>query len=1254
VRRPCECCEGIHKLTPARIENLPGLDALAYRAGTHATFLETMKARLSNLLIEVGEEKSPTYPLAALTTRDANDFSIAILDGWATVADVLTFYQERIANEGYLRTATERRSVLELARLVGYALRPGVSSTVYFAYTIEETFKEATLIEAGARAQSVPGPGELPQAFETSEPLEARAQWNNLTPRMTQPQTPKSIEARGGIYLKGINTNLKPNDPLLVRSGTEAVLGRVLEVQTDAPADRTFLKLAGWNDEPSVAPDAVSREAFATEASEVEQYSASVRAVVAHYSDTDARKVNPATKTAGRVLHTLKELEQGLDDELTLEQLAAHINEKLEALKIEQSAANAQNFTVLKLWIGGAVADLEVLLGTFAEHENPRGRGTTGGVFDPAASGQRFDMGRGLGDVMIALTAEPSVPPPHTSQLRRSTEKAFARGSDTGLQFIGAVRPDLREALPNALASLQATPDSEIEIYALRARAATYGSTAPKRSVFDSNGAVVGTREWPINGTLTISVSLELLRTPFRAKLLLKRNEDEFTNSHAINDEEPFEITVGDLPVSFAESSDYQLEKGFVVGFRTLNRTMTFNSVNDSEFMLTLKVGNTVELQSQRVSLGQTLNLFLGGRTIKVTFSDAAKQPTISVVQEIPLPPPPDIVALDATFEQITPGSWVAVVRNTSGDPIVRRVVSAQTVAKNDYNFPAKVTELKLSGNWLTNQDLLLSNIRTTTVYAQSERLELADEPIEKPVCGDDDKGWLELDGFYSDLKSGRWLIVAGERADVKDATGKTLDGVRAAELVMLSDVRQDVISPARFAPKVEPAAATFQPAFNPNGESIKLGVGKRNEEGVAEREEQRGLPGDYVHTFIKLSSKLAYCYKRDKVKIYGNVAKATHGETRKETIGAGDASRPLQSFTLKQPPLTYVAAPNPSGVSSTLRAYVNDIEWHEVDSFIGLTPAARAFVTRTDDEGKTTLTFGNGKEGARLPTGLENVRSVYRSGIGKAGNVRAEQISLLVSRPLGVQEVINPLRASGGADKESRDQARRNAPLAVMALDRLVSVQDYSDFARTFAGIGKAAAARLSDGRRTIVHLTIAGAEDIPIDPTSDLYQNLLRALRDYGSPEMPVRVEPRELLMLVISASVKILPDYLWESVSEKIRRTLLETFSFERRDLGQDVLLSELINVVQSNEGVEYVDVDVLGAVPEKKTDVYGVRRLLTPGEVTAKVQALLQEGTQPQQRVRVHETASVQGGAIRPAQLALLTPDVPDTLILNEIK
>ena len=139
----CGCCEGIQQLTPLSIANRPGLNALVYRAGTHASFLETMLAQLSKMKLRLGDlgiplpatadPNTPIYPLRGLTTRDESDPAIAMLDAWATVADVLTFYQERIANEGFLRTATEHRSLLELARLVGYALRPGVASSVFLA-----------------------------------------------------------------------------------------------------------------------------------------------------------------------------------------------------------------------------------------------------------------------------------------------------------------------------------------------------------------------------------------------------------------------------------------------------------------------------------------------------------------------------------------------------------------------------------------------------------------------------------------------------------------------------------------------------------------------------------------------------------------------------------------------------------------------------------------------------------------------------------------------------------------------------------------------------------------------------------------------------------------------------------------------------------------------------------------------------------------------------------------------------------------
>jgi predicted phage baseplate assembly protein len=350
-----------------------------------------------------------------------------------------------------------------------------------------------------------------------------------------------------------------------------------------------------------------------------------------------------------------------------------------------------------------------------------------------------------------------------------------------------------------------------------------------------------------------------------------------------------------------------------------------------------------------------------------------------------------------------------------------------------------------------------------------------------------------------------------------------------------------------------------------------------------------------------------------------------------------------LQQFTLRQPPLTFVSAPNPAGVDSTLVVRVNDVQWHEADSLAGLLPTDREFITKTDDDGKTTVVFGNGQRGARLPTGQENVKAVYRNGIGKPGNVKADQITLLVTRPLGVKAVTNPLRASGGADKESGDQARQNAPLAVAALDRLVSTQDYADFARTFAGIGKASAVRLSDGYRQLVHVTIAGADDIPIEKTSDLYRNLFKALHDFGDPYLPIQVEVRRLLLLVIQARVRVLPDYLWEKVEPKVRAALLEKFSFASRELGQDALLSEAISTIQSVAGVQFVDVDTFDGIEEQQV----VEALA--GDATKNLAQFIKLKKRVPVDLAENEAGPDKG--LQAAQLAYFSPDVPDTIILS---
>src|SRR5579859_7074827 len=227
MKKPCGCCSGISVVTPEPEYNRPGLPELSYRVGTYDTFLESMLARLSTVSVD---DAMRLYPLKTLTTRALNDPAIALLDAWAVVADVLTFYQERIANEGYLGTATERLSVIELARLIGYRPRPGVSASVFLAFTTASGFEGQ--IPAGTRAQSQAGAGQTTQYFETSAVLPARDDWNSLQPRLTRPQVispppPAALnqvinhlgtnaDVIDSLYFTGVATNLKVNDALLL------------------------------------------------------------------------------------------------------------------------------------------------------------------------------------------------------------------------------------------------------------------------------------------------------------------------------------------------------------------------------------------------------------------------------------------------------------------------------------------------------------------------------------------------------------------------------------------------------------------------------------------------------------------------------------------------------------------------------------------------------------------------------------------------------------------------------------------------------------------------------------------------------------------------------------------------------------------------------------------------------------------------------------------------------------------------------
>lgn len=1079
------------------VVNRPGLPALAYRIGTHGAFLEEMIARLS----------SQDFPaLARLTTRERSDPAIALLDSWALIGDVLTFYQERIANEGFLRTATERRSVVELARLLGYRPRPGVAASVYLAYTLDEDRSKTpptpttALIPVGSRVQSVPaGPGQLPQTFETSVALEARSEWNTLLPRLAQPQAFTLDRAfgtnaltRSAVYFRGTATNLNPGDSLLLvlsgASGAQGCLRSIQQVVVESAFDRTAIILQDPPLVDTVANDAAAAEFVIGVIKPFIQDGPALFPSSALADQATRLLSNPGSPTEPGLLEKL-----GLTVEMTRTVAAGLIVDTSPDLADLRELATARELGRLGAWLDQLLHRLSAAVVQLQRNADAGGVILRTNVPRVAVSekGNSASLRR-LEALLPALARPPSVSPRDPLALSRAVDRVFDASSDMGARLLGAFNP------------------AATQLY----------------------------RAWTKVVPARASAEVGAVR-----------------------------VKAGLFPASFPGPASYDAKTG------------------------------TTSFDPPTIARDWIGTAFI--RSLKVLTLEK--------------------IFLDSTYDKIVTGSWIVIERPdltptgvravtthtarpaASGIQTLHQVVAATTLSRTsaDGAFTAKITQLTIDPPWLTDlkEDLRqgylnLPDVLTgTVVYAQSEKMTLADEPLDTDVAG----GTIELDRAYDGLESGRWIIVAGERTDIPNVTG-----VMGGELAMIAGVAQ--------------AAA-----------------------GAATR------PGA-VHTILTLASPLAYSYRLATVTLHGNVVKATHGETRKETLGSGDASRAFQQFALKQKPLTFVSAPEADGTASSLHVFVNDIEWHETDTMAALGPRDRSFVVATAEDDTVTVTFGNGRQGARLPGGVANIAATYRNGIGQPGNVAPEQITLLQSRPLNVKAVSNPLRASGGADRDDRDQVRRNAPIAVQALDRLVSVEDYAQFALTFAGVGKASAARLSDGRREVVHLTIAGVGDIPIDVSSDLYTNLGAALRANGDSYLALEIAVRRLRLLVVAARLKLLPDYQWEPVAAAVRTALLVAFGFDQRQLGQPVFPSEVISTIQGVSGVAYVDLDTFDSISEEASasDLSDLGSTLTLQQHIIALTARL--NPQP---------AQYPLDAILPAELAYLSPALPDTIILNEI-
>ncbi len=265
-------------------------------------------------------------------------------------------------------------------------------------------------------------------------------------------------------------------------------------------------------------------------------------------------------------------------------------------------------------------------------------------------------------------------------------------------------------------------------------------------------------------------------------------------------------------------------------------------------------------------------------------------------------------------------------------------------------------------------------SIRGTTAYGANEWITLAEPPITEPL--DAESISLMLNGWFPGLEADRNVILSG-----------LVEGL-GEEPVIVKRTLQSVSH-----------------ALQTNG-----------------------------GTTVTFTESIGSRYLPQTLTIAANVAEATQGETVAEVLGDGSAT-PHLSFITKQAPQTFVPAETESGVKPTLEVRVNNILWQQVPNFLEASPTDRVYTLKMDEAGFSKVTFGDGVLGAMPGKGQQNIRASYRKTLGLMGRVKAGQLNLLMSQPLGLQGVRNPMAAEGGADPESRDAIRQSAPLSCRTL---------------------------------------------------------------------------------------------------------------------------------------------------------------------------------------------------------------------------
>ena len=312
---------------------------------------------------------------------------------------------------------------------------------------------------------------------------------------------------------------------------------------------------------------------------------------------------------------------------------------------------------------------------------------------------------------------------------------------------------------------------------------------------------------------------------------------------------------------------------------------------------------------------------------------------------------------------------------------------------------------------------------------------------------------------------------------------------------------------------------------------------------------------------------------ERWNTQVYANVVTADHGETQpKKILGSGNATRSNQVFEQKTSELSFVTDPMmPAGVRAAIDILVGERQWTQVGNLRDSGQTDAHFEVRVTEDGPVRIQFGDGRHGRRLPTGTDNVRIVWRKGVGEAGNVDAGSLVKIVQPDPLIAAVHQPIAAAGGAATEGVASLRENSAAGLLTLNRAVSVSDFGKLATQNASVLQAISfsdtAGGARGETVSVVVVPAGGR------MGTLADDLTVFLQNHAVPGVTIHVSAYTPLPLDLDITLRIRSDeYNPDAVTKAVEAAIVEAHDLKRARLGAALFRSQILHLIESVEGVE----------------------------------------------------------------------------------